>query len=116
MRRSGSLLAALLSLLRLRPLAPDIGKGLPPDYAEGTKAFDARVKARFPPGTSEEALRAELKRQGFERLPDHPDPDGLRCATFCRNELIFKTLWSVRWRANGGRVGEIFGVYGCVAP
>jgi hypothetical protein len=117
MRRSGSFLATLGSLLfRLRPLAPEIGRDLSSNYADGKKVFEARLKARFPVGTSEQALLDELRRQGFERLPDHPGLGDFKSATFCRNELIFRTIWSVSWRSEGGRILEILGVYGCIAP
>ena len=75
--------------------------------------FTARVG--FPVGMSEQRLRAELRRQGFELLAGQ-FPGDVNVATFYRNELISRTIWSIRWRATGGRVVEIWGVYGVQAP
>lgn len=56
---------ATLSLTACAELAPLIGRGLPPALAEARPAFDQRVKERFPIGSDEAAMRAELRREGF---------------------------------------------------
>ena len=92
---------------------PEIGRDLPAEYADGTRVFDQRVKQRFPLGSSEQAMVEELERQGFRRSAAF---SGVEDATFTRDELITETLWSVRWRAQAGRITEIWGVYGVTAP
>ena len=94
------------------PRTPTLGRGLPSNYAEGEKVFDRRVKARFPKGMLEADLVAELRDQGFSVGRDSAD---CKSATKPRG-IIFRTLWSVRWRARADRVEEVWGVYGVIAP
>ena len=94
------------------PRTPHLGRDLPSKYAEGEKSFDERVKARFPIGTREADLVAELRNQGFSIDRDSAD---CKCATKTRG-LIFRTLWSVRWRAKADRIEKVWGVYGVMAP
>jgi hypothetical protein len=112
MHRLVVLIASIL-LFACKPAEPQIGRDLPSTYAEGEQVFDRRVKVRFPAGTSEQSVIAELHRQGFRLLPTR---EGVRDATFIRDEWIFQTIWSVRWRAKDGRIQEIWGVYGGRAP
>ena len=94
------------------PRTPELGKGLPAAYREGEKQFDRRVKTRFPIGSSENELIAQVVNEGF-RLDRNGGP--IRSATLTRG-LIAKTLWSVRWRSNNGRIDEVWGVYGAITP
>ena len=96
------------------PRTPALGRGIPSNYAEGEKVFDARVKAKFPTGTSEARLVEELQNQGFVVRTSTHITD-CRSATITRG-LIFKHLWSVRWRAREGQIDEVWGVYGVIAP
>jgi len=95
------------------PRTPALGRGLPSNYAEGEKMFDARVKAMFPVGTPEARLVDALRRQGFAVESAHR-PD-CRSATVMKG-LVFRHIWSVRWRSAEGRVEDIRGVYGVIAP
>ena len=92
---------------------PDLVAGLPSDVQESEAAFDFRVKERFPAGTSEDAVKAELRQQGFDLLPAY---DGVQDATFYRKRFPFTTLWSVRWRANSGMITDVWGVHGIRGP
>lgn len=94
---------------------PEIARGLPSTYTDAEPIFDARLKARFPPGTTEHKLLDELGQQGFP-MPPSRWRDGIASTTFTRNELISKTIWSVRWRARDARITEIWGVHGAIAP
>jgi hypothetical protein len=85
---------------------------LPSKYVEGTKVFDERVKARFPIGMSEVNLIQELRNQGFSIDRKYFDHES---ATITRG-LVLRTIWSVRWRAKAGRVEEVWGIYGVIAP
>ena len=93
------------------PRTPSIGRDLPSNYDEGERAFDERVRARFPIGTSEACLVKELRSQGFSIVFSPKMAD----ATITRG-LIMKTIWSVRWRAREDRLEEVWGVYGAIAP
>ena len=96
------------------PRKPVLGRDLPSNYAEGKKVFDGRVKAKFPIGMAETRFIEELRNQGFSI---DPTPEGWdhMSATIIRG-LIFRTVWSVRWRAGADRIQEVWGVYGVIAP
>lgn len=96
------------------PRPPVIGRDLPSNYAEGEKVFNDRVKAKFPIGMSEAELLKELRRQGFSVWSD-PDKADFKMATVTRG-LIFRNLWSVRWRTKANQIEDIWGVYGVIAP
>ena len=91
---------------------PALGRDLPSNYAEAEKVFDERVKAEFPVGMSEDRLVAELRKLGFRCNPDQP---ACKSATVTRG-LVFRHLWSVRWRASNDQVDDVWGVYGVIAP
>ena len=94
---------------------PALGRGLPSKYAEGTAVFDARVKAHFPLEMDEAAFLGELRKQGYKPDPYVPELPDFGSATFYQG-VIFVTLWSIRWRVREGRIVEVFGIYGCIAP
>jgi len=96
------------------PKRPALGHDLPSNYAEGTKVFDERVKAKFPIGMSEAELLKELQSQGFSVWSD-PNKADHKTATVTRG-LIFRNLWSVRWRTKENQIEDIWGVYGVIAP
>ncbi|WP_263588941.1 hypothetical protein [Sphingopyxis sp. GC21] len=91
---------------------PEITRDLPATYAEGGPIFDARLKARFPLGTAENAIIEELERQGFSIKEG---PHG-RFATFVEKKLIVSNIWNVGWEAENGAVSKIWGVYGGRGP
>lgn len=96
---------------------PALARDLPSNVAQAEAAFDKRIKERFPAGTPENQLIAELKHQGFDRLASARDEEGdWHDATFYRRRFPFTTLWSVRWRAAAGRVDRVWGVHGIRAP
>jgi hypothetical protein len=101
---------------------PAIGVDLPEKVNEAQPVFDRRVKQSFPVGSDAAAMVAALKEQGFdgpEIWPaDHEQPSAganIRSMDFLSGS-IFKTLWSVRWRQEGDKITEIWGVYGFIAP
>jgi hypothetical protein len=93
---------------RLAELVADLPRKLP----EGELAFDARVRERFPSGTSEEELKADLLKQGFKLLPEF---DGVYDASLYRGWIV-KAMWSVRWKSQRGRITVAWGVFGYKAP
>lgn len=94
---------------------PEIARGLPPDFAEGEAVLNARLRSRFPIGTPEKALVAELRKQGFP-MPPVRDSEGNAYADSTCDGVISQTIWSVRWRAKEGRIVEIWGMYATRAP
>lgn len=83
------------------------------NFAAGERELNERVRTRFPPGSSEAAMIAELHRQGFRTDPIERDERGLwHSATFERHDLVCIIIWSVRWRSQGQRITEIWAVYG----
>ena len=96
------------------PRTPLIARNLPPLYSEGQRVLTERVKAQFPVGMSEALVIDELRRQGFS-IHAHSIESNLKSATVTR-VLVIKTLWSVRWHARAGRIEDIWGVYGAIAP
>ena len=93
---------------------PALGRNLPSSYEEGNRLFDERVRKAFPIGMDEADLIRKLRKQGFPK-PKDPSIDGCKISTV-RSGLICIHLWSVRWRADAGRIEDIWGVYGVVAP
>ncbi len=109
---------------------PPIGKGLAGDDRAADVQFNERVKQRFPEGSQESALVAELQLEKFVIQPittdtpryskTHVDwqfmaryPKGyempLTSATGCRH-------WDVFWRAEDGKIVAIHGRFseGCI--
>lgn len=96
------------------PRTPALGRNLPSNYAEGEKVFDARVKARFPKGMPEGDLVRDLRSEGFALSAPAHEADCFS-GTIARG-LIFRRIWSVRWRARADRIEDVWGVYGVIAP
>jgi hypothetical protein len=101
---------------------PPIGADLPKRVDQAQPAFDQRVKQRFPVGSEAAAMVSALEEQGFEGqeswTPDFEQPspeEHIRSMDF-RSGSLFITLWSVRWREKGGKITEIWGVHGIIAP
>lgn len=89
-----------------------MGKALPASYSEGEREFDERIKSRFPLGSNEADLIAYVSADGFKL-----DRGGanFRSATLTRG-MVFKKIWSIRWRSNAGKIDVVWGVYGAIAP
>jgi hypothetical protein len=83
-----------------------IGSHLPGTFAVASDVFDQRIKARFPVGSDEAALRAELGREGFaiRRDKDLPLDSYARCHA---NELVCAADWVIRWNRVDGKIANI---------
>ncbi|NMN89725.1 hypothetical protein [Novosphingobium sp. SG916] len=92
------------------PSLPSIPDKLPSDVHDAEPEFDRRVNAAYPIDSLEEEAVADLHRAGFEVSSRASDGD--RSADSKRADTICQTVWSVRWKADSGRLGELFGVYG----
>ena len=95
-------------IARPSPLTRD----LPREFRAASATFDARVQARFPPGTSETRLLAELERQGFRE--GHGEQEMVRRQT----SRVCTVAARVYWRADEvGKIRQARGVYreeGCL--
>jgi hypothetical protein len=91
---------------------PQLARDLPSTYTEGEKVFDARLKAKFPPGTDEDKLVEALSGDGFKILVS---PTG-RFATFSDGRFPVASVWNIGWKTDAGKVTEIWGVYGGRGP
>jgi hypothetical protein len=70
------------------------------DYPE----WDQRVRERFPPGTDEQKLVTELRRQHFVFNPTQAGR-----ASFRSSDLACTQTWGVKWAARDGLITEIAG-------
>jgi hypothetical protein len=90
---------------------PQIAQGMDSTFSKGDEQFKRRVRARYPIGSSEKRLLADLRAQGF--VADIR-PGDLSSADLHRFMGCGDKVWSVRWRATDDRITEVFGVYGAV--
>ncbi|MEL7188671.1 MAG: hypothetical protein AAGK17_03885 [Pseudomonadota bacterium] len=74
--------------------------------------FNLRIKEAFPAGMQEKELIERFVDDGFKLQPGSNEWP----SASLKRGLVIQTLWSVRWRAEGGSVHETWGVYGAIAP
>jgi hypothetical protein len=112
-----TLLGAALGVAACAERAPPLGRGLSGNIMAASAAFDQRVKTRFPVGSQESALTAELAREGFVMKSD-PDPSQRYWQGAVREIHRFPCLesWSVNWNADGGKITDVRGGFGTVCP
>jgi hypothetical protein len=90
---------------------PPIGAHLPGVLREASDAFDQRVKARFPIGSDEHALRQELAKQNFV-INRNPESPFSFTARYTANELVCRADWDIRWSMFGGKIESIDAGFG----
>ena len=107
------LLCSALAVAGCQGAPPPLGAGLPGGtWATVSQVFDARVKARFPVGSSESSMLLELGRQKF--LLSLPLTVGARYSvTAVRDVPGFpcRRHWSVTWSTHSGLITDIAGSY-----
>ncbi len=90
-------------------IMPEIVPTLPNDESQFSHEFDARVRDRFPIGTSQEKLIGYLVGANF--VPDWPQ-DGANASMFIFNGLICDRVARVLWRADAlGALTNVSGSY-----
>jgi hypothetical protein len=89
---------------------PKIGRHIGGTWAEASAAFDARVKARFPIGSSAGALLVELKSQGFIVSQDQTDASTFS-ALYDAPGFPCRLFWRVRWSADNAKITAITASY-----
>jgi hypothetical protein len=102
------LLASALSACAGAP--PAIGSHLPGPFSAVSGAFDQRVKAQFPIGSDETALRAVLTQERFVIIRDRDSPFSFT-ARYGASELVCRADWTVRWSVFEGKIATIGGGY-----
>jgi hypothetical protein len=107
MRKAGIIpLFAALSLVACKVVPPPLAYDLPRDTDAATTAFDQRVKARFPVGSEEGALWAELVRERFVIRASQESPPTF-IATAEQPELYCRVDWTIYWHEDGGKIVDI---------
>jgi hypothetical protein len=90
-------------------IVPEIVATLPNDESEFSREFDARVRERFPVGTSQDKLIGYLVGANF--VPDWPQ-GGANASMFVFNGLICDRIARVLWRADAaGNLTSVSGAY-----
>ncbi len=106
---SAALATALLS--GCYATVPPIAQGGPREVALVTPYFDDQVKQRFPVGSDEKQLRAELHRESF-KIRETNDPNlGYQYAATFEDSGICKTLWTVRWNTDQEKITNTTATY-----
>lgn len=101
---------ATLGLAACAVAPPPIVYDLPEGAQAATAAFDQRVKARFPAGSDEAPLRAELVRQRFVIRASEDSPPTF-IATYEHGDVSCRADWTIQWREDGGRIADIGAIY-----
>jgi hypothetical protein len=90
-------------------IMPEIVATLPNDESQFSRELDARVRERFPIGTSQDKLIDYLIGANF--VPDWPQ-DGANASMFVFNGLICDRIARVLWRADAaGNLTNVSGAY-----
>jgi hypothetical protein len=88
---------------------PPLAQGLPrPESGYDAHYFDARVKLRFPVGSDEQKLVAELRAERF-KIQEYPASSGRYYAEYRIGGFVCNDVWSVWWSAQQGHLSEIQG-------
>ena len=87
---------------------PPIGRDLPVSFGY-TPYFNNRVLRRFPAGSEETKLLAELRREHFTvtEIQDRSSRDRLS-ATSETDDLACKDVWTIAWTAEQGKIKVIW--------
>jgi hypothetical protein len=113
----GGYAAVLLGLLALSACStprPRLGRDLPANFADANRAFDERIRARFPVGSSEGPLRDELRVEHFKISALTPAAGQGFGFSAQRGGEIFPACdltWTVLWSADAGRITRIGASY-----
>jgi hypothetical protein len=99
--------ASTLCACASRP--PALGLGLRVGI-DDNPGFAQRVRLRFPVGSDEQLLLAELRREKFRiAAVDDPSTPHRFLAGYEVGQLVCRDRWVVSWRAEEGRIEDITG-------
>jgi hypothetical protein len=113
-------IAGTLLWVAARPTSPvPLTEGMTGhSWAQASAEFDHRLKTRFPAGSSEDALIAELRREGFAQSDWRHDVAQEHQAWRTEQNLVCNMAAIAYWRADAaGVLTAIRGVYretGCL--
>lgn len=92
--------------------------GLRGTWAAASAELDGRVKAKFPLGSSDTDMGAELVHQGFSRQDWNSSPNEEHEAVRHEDNIVCRKAARIHWRVNNeGRLTAIRGEYreeGCL--
>ncbi|HEY3623955.1 MAG TPA: hypothetical protein VGL12_16480 [Roseiarcus sp.] len=90
-------------------IMPEIVATLPGDESQFSRELDARLRERFPIGTSQDKLIGYLVGANF--VPDWPRRDG-NASMFIFNGMLCDRIVHVLWRADAaGTLTKVSGAY-----
>ncbi len=96
------------------PPLPPLVRDLPKDVKLAERAFDGRVRSRFPTGTPDVVVVKELLAEGFRV---EKGGGGWRSATLKRTIYPCDVVWLVRWRVGDAmKVAETKAIRGLNCP
>ncbi len=91
---------------------PQIGRNLGGPWAVASETFDARLKQRFPIGSSAGMLLIELEHQGFAISQDGTDTVAPTfSALYDAPGFPCRLFWRVHWSAENAKITAITGDY-----
>jgi hypothetical protein len=115
MTRLNSVMLLLILLAGCAIRIPPIGRHLPSTFVDENHAFDARVRERFPIGSSEPALVAELEHEGFTLSDSKIEPETYKSiALYDLPGLPCRLTWRVLWNSDDAKISAIAGHYSSV--
>lgn len=92
---------------------PAIAKNLPGGtWHDVSSAFNARVQSRFPIGSSEADMLAELRREKFMISTDKSDSRYQFSALRDLPGFPCRLSWTIQWGSDAGKISEIHGAHG----
>jgi hypothetical protein len=90
---------------------PPIARELPHNIQEARQAFSERVSMRFPVGSAETDLRAELQRQHFTIRTAGPYRARYQFTAIVDSPGICRRTWVILWSAQANQITDIAGDY-----
>ena len=109
--RCVGLSAAAFGLAACTTNPPPIARGLPTNIQEARQAFSERVPARFPVGSAETDLRAELQRQHFTIRTAGAYRAPYQFSAIVDSPGLCRRTWVILWSALTHQITSIAGDY-----
>jgi hypothetical protein len=102
---------SLLAISACTSWTPPIARDLPRSFVP-TSDFDNRIRQRFPAGSDEAVLVAEMRHERFsiDKIWDWSG-NYRHLAHYTRQEIACRTSWDVLWNGEQGKILNIQGRY-----
>jgi len=111
LRTVGLSAAAVFGLAACTTKPPPIARGLPHNIEEARQAFSERVPMRFPVGSAETDLRAELQRQRFTIRTEGANRAPYQFSAIVDIPGFCRQTWVILWGAQTNQITSIAGNY-----